>query len=59
MKGTIKAYSTAVNAGLIIGEDGHTYAFRKSEWGGKENPSDNEKINFENEIKQAIKITNT
>jgi hypothetical protein len=59
MKGKIKAYSADVNAGLISGEDGRTYRFTKSEWGGRENPFGDERVNFAGETRQAKKITNT
>lgn len=47
IKGSIKAYSKAVNAGVIIGEDGRTYKFGDSHWQGPNTPQANDIVIFE------------
>lgn len=47
MKGNIKAYSTAVNAGVITGEDGRKYKFLDSHWQGPSEPQANDLVMFD------------
>lgn len=57
MLGIVKAYSAAVNAGCIKGEDGEIYQFAKSEWSCKAPPSNsNVEVNFDPEGKRALRV---
>ena len=45
-KGFILAYSLSVNAGVIEGDDGNTYAFPKEQWHGLLAPVKNGLVSF-------------
>jgi cold shock CspA family protein len=57
MRGTVKAYSKDVNAGVIKGDDGNQYGFTKSEWGGDESPAANESVNFDGAYRKASNVS--
>ena len=55
--GTIKAYSDQVNAGVINGPDGKTYAFAKTDWNGALLPRVDQIVTFESvSARQAVKV---
>lgn len=56
MKGTIKAYSPAVNAGCITDADGNTYTFGKKEWRGAALPRTNEDVTFTGTNARATEV---
>lgn len=56
MKGTIKAYSPAVNAGTITNAEGKTYSFDKAQWSGKDLPVNNEPVTFTDINARAIEV---
>lgn len=56
MKGTIKAYSTCVSAGVIKGDDGKSYGFNKTDWKAAELPKKDETVSFEQASKQAMNV---
>ena len=53
MKGKVTAYSSAVNAGVIKGDDGKDYQFNHRQWRGRELPANKQSVNFENNSNQA------
>ena len=58
MKGNVKAYSTAVNAGFIKGDDGINYQFGKAEWNGALHPASNDAaVNFDVVGERATRVT--
>ena len=56
MKGTIKAYSQCVSAGVISGDDGKSYGFNKTDWTSAELPKTDETVTFERARNQASNI---
>lgn len=56
MKGSIKAYSKAVNAGVIAGEDGRTYKFMNSHWQGPNTPQANDIVIFDGKGTNAANV---
>ncbi len=56
MKGLIKAYSEAVNAGIITGEDGRCYPFTKGVWGHKAAPANDAEVVFTVERGRAVQV---
>lgn len=57
MKGTIKAYSDVVSAGVISGEDGTTYGFNLTDWHGRKLPISRERVIFVGNHKQATSVS--
>lgn len=55
-KGTVKAYSLSVNAGVIEGDDGKTYDFPQDEWQHKETPAVHDKVEFEGHARKARQV---
>jgi|GEM_PF-6215595 len=47
IKGSIKAYSPSVNAGIIETTDGQRYQFSRNHWTGKNPPQANDLVTFE------------
>ena len=56
MKGFILAYSLCVNAGVIEGDDGKTYAFPKNEWRGLLAPVKNGLVSFHGSSRNATSV---
>lgn len=56
MRGTIKAYSLSVNAGVIECEHGNTYDFREADWQGVEAPAPNRVVQFDGVDRKAVKV---
>jgi len=56
LKGTIKAYSACVNAGVISGENGKTYRFDKTDWSHNELPLNNENVTFDGNRRNASSV---
>ena len=56
MRGTIKAYSLCVNAGVIECETGKTYDFRESDWNGNTAPSKEQKVQFDATNRTATSV---
>lgn len=56
MRGTIKAYSLDVNAGVIKCDAGKTYEFRENEWNGKVAPVVNDVVMFEGFNRTATRV---
>ncbi len=57
MKGKVTAYSAAVNAGVIKGEDGKDYQFTRRQWRDKEYPTSKQTVTFENNANRAERVT--
>lgn len=58
MRGTIKAYSSCVNAGVIECDCGDTYHFGLNEWQGKAFPVANDKVQFTGMSQTATNVRN-
>jgi hypothetical protein len=56
MKGQIKAYSEAVNAGVITADDGKKYPFNKGAWGHKGTPSNDVPVVFDVDRGRAVRV---
>lgn len=56
MKGTIKAYSSCVNAGVIDGADGKSYRFHHDEWTAENLPQKDETVTFEKQNFLAFQV---
>ena len=55
--GTILAYSTVVNAGVIKGIDGKGYYFTKTDWSSSElEPENNTEISFIRHCGRALSV---
>jgi hypothetical protein len=57
IKGNIKAYSPAVNAGVIKGADGNLYQFCKTQWQGSETPKSGTIVSFIPQINKALQVS--
>lgn len=57
MRGTIKAYSLCVNAGVIECEAGNTYEFKDSDWSGNIAPLVNDSVRFEGFKRIATRVS--
>lgn len=56
MKGTIKAYSPIVDAGVIQCEAGRVYIFRRENWQNDRLPVSEQTVRFEAQDRKAIKV---
>lgn len=56
LRGTIKAYSIDVNAGIIQCDKGDTYNFSQSEWNGSRAPLVEQRVTFSGNSRVATKI---
>ena len=56
-KGTIKAYSPDVNAGVIECDSGNTYEFRERDWSGDATPVAKQKVRFDGASRTATKVS--
>ena len=57
IRGTIKAYSSCVNAGVIECDDGKTYILAIDEWQNNKPPSPREKVTFPPQNRAAKLVT--
>jgi hypothetical protein len=57
MKGLIHAYSAAVNAGVINGDDGIRYSFGKTDWQHDRLPANDAAVEFTADGKRAVKVS--
>ncbi|HEU4837862.1 MAG TPA: hypothetical protein VFS88_00455, partial [Micavibrio sp.] len=56
IRGTIKAYSKDVNAGVIQCEDGKTYDFSQDEWNDRTAPHAEQRVLFQAYSRKATKV---
>ncbi|PZQ47414.1 MAG: hypothetical protein DI551_03360 [Micavibrio aeruginosavorus] len=56
MRGTILAYSTSVNAGVIVCDEENTFDFRELDWMGKLAPAARQRVEFEGASRTATKV---
>jgi hypothetical protein len=56
MKGKIKAYSAAVNAGVIEAPDGKKYQFGKLDWVGETPPENDQNVSFSGATDRAHEV---
>ncbi len=57
MKGTVKAYSSVVSAGVIEGSDGKSYNFSLEEWRGEKLPEYKDSVIFHGHSRNATKVS--
>lgn len=56
MRGTVKAYSVDVNAGVIECDTGATYNFSQKEWNGNTAPATEQRVSFQGTSRTATKV---
>lgn len=56
MKGQVKSYSAAVNAGVIRSADGETYRFSKNDWTGSKKPEEARSVHFKVSGNRALDV---
>jgi hypothetical protein len=56
MRGTVKAYSVDVNAGVIECDSGETYNFSQKEWNGATTPTPEQRVTFQASPRTATKV---
>jgi len=56
MRGTVKAYSLDVNAGVIECDAGETYGFSQNDWNATHAPVMRERVTFQGFSRTATKV---